>query len=110
VGAGDLSRIETSISPSFSVTSQSLLRTLAARDNILSAYPSFELSKFGKIVLTITFSQFFFSSSILSHLRGQLQGQLRVVGAVVSWCISVVCISPGHSPSIDVIHEVKALT
>lgn len=55
-----MSRIETSISPSFSVTSQSLLRTLAARDNILSAYPSFELSKFGKIVLTITFSQFFF--------------------------------------------------
>lgn len=64
MGGGDLSRIETNISPSFFVTSQSLLRTLAALDNILSARLSFEISKFGKIVLTIAFSHLphFFSS------------------------------------------------
>lgn len=55
VGGGDLSRMETSISPS-PFTSKSVFRALAALDDILSAYLSFETSKFGKIVLAITFS------------------------------------------------------
>jgi len=56
VEGGDLSRDETNISPSFSVTSKSALRTLAALDNIPFAYLSFEIRKIGKIVLNITFS------------------------------------------------------
>ena len=55
MGGGDLSRMETSISPS-PFTSKSVFRALAALDDILSAYLSFETSKFGKIVLAITFS------------------------------------------------------
>ena len=58
--------------------------------------PRLKLGKFGKIVLTIPFfyrGVFFVTSSAFSvTFWSQLQGQLRVVGTVESWCIDIVCI------------------
>jgi len=108
-----LSRVEIS---HFSVSPRSVFRTLATLDDILSAYLSFA-SKIGKIVLTIPSSLlsrgflYIYSSLAFCLLRSQLLGQLRVVGR---WSRGVstlfVSISTGHSPSIDVIHKVKAST
>jgi hypothetical protein len=76
--------------------STSVFRTLAALDEILSAYPSFETRQIRQDSAHHSFllsRVFFYTSSAFSvTFWSQLQGQLRVVGTVESWCIDIVCI------------------